>query len=231
MASIPAPADAETLALAHALRTPLTSLSLGVGLLEVIGPLNKAQADVVAEMTREVARLSLLVDRTLRTERLGAYAGPVDRRLTDFGALIKRAAAPIAAQARERSVKLSSSLPPGINVVVDVVKLTWVVASVLGNALRYSPPGGRVQVRLVETQGEAELHVADQGPGLAPEVQERLFERSGGTGLFLAREIIEAHGGSIGVTSAPGGGSVFAIRVPVVGQKEGARDERDEQEG
>lgn len=216
-----APEDQATLALAHALRTPLTSLSLAVGLLRdgSLGPLDEAKAEVVRDMEREIARLSRLVDGALRTDRLGAYAGPVDMLPADLGGLVERAAAPIVAQARERAVEVVRHLPPGITVVGDVVKLAWLVAGVLGNALRYSPPGGRIEVVLSETAREAELRIADQGPGLAPDVKDRLFQRGGGTGLFLAREIAEAHGGSIAVASAPGGGCVFTIRLPSAGDE------------
>ena len=62
---------------------------------------------------------------------------------------------------------------------------------------------------------EAELCVRDRGPGLPPEVEARLFDRDGGPGLFLAREIVEAHGGRIAVDSAPGHGSTFTISLPV----------------
>jgi signal transduction histidine kinase len=221
-----------TLALAHALRTPLTSLALGLGLLDdgVLGPLGPAQHEVVQALVAEVARLTLLVDNALRTERLGAYAGPVDLHPIELGGLVEGASAPIVAQARERGVAVASRLPTRITVVADPVKLAWVVASVLGNALRYSPPGGVIDVALAVAAGEAELRIADQGPGLSPEVRERLFERSFGTALFLAREIIEAHGGSIRADSEPGGGSVFTIRLPLSGtpSEEGPRDEQEQ---
>src|SRR5882672_10926076 len=98
------PLDAEsTLALAHALRTPLTSLALGLGLLDdgVLGALNEGQRDVVHTLVGEVARLTLLVEGHLHTDRLGAYTGPVERVRVDLAALVRRAAAPIERQAHE----------------------------------------------------------------------------------------------------------------------------------
>ena len=223
------PDEIATLALAHALRTPLTSLAMGLGLLDggALGPLAAQQHEVVRALVAEVARLKLLVDHALRTERLGAYAGPVDLHPIELGGLVEGAAAPIVAQARERGVGFVSRLERGITVVADPVKLAWVVSSVLGNALRYSPPGGTVDVALAAAAGEAELRIADQGPGLSPEVRDRLFDRSFATGLFLAREIIEALGGSIRADSEPGGGAAFTLRLPLAG-KEGPGDEQEE---
>jgi signal transduction histidine kinase len=208
-----------TLELAHALRNPLTSLALGLGLLEegALGPLDPVQREVVSALVADVAKLSLLVDRTLKIERLGAYAGPVDRRPACLDELVERAAAPLLPQAEARGVAIARALAPGIRAVVDPVKVTWVVASLLGNALRYSPEGGTVRVELAARGGEAELRIVDQGPGMPPDVQARLFERSGGLGLFLAREIVEAHGGTIRVSSEVGCGSVFTVTLPLEG--------------
>jgi signal transduction histidine kinase len=205
-----------TLALAHALRTPLTSLALGLGLLDdgALGVLNEAQHEVVRVLVADVARLSLLVDRRLETERLGAYAGPIERARIDLAELTLRAVAPIVRQAQDRGVRVDLALPSLISVVADPVKLAWVVASLMGNALRYSPPGASIDVFLARAGDEAELRIHDHGPGIAPEARARIFDRDGGPGLFLAREIVEAHGGRIQVSSEPGRGSVFTVTLP-----------------
>lgn len=210
-------ADPDTiLALAHALRTPLTSLALGLGLLDegMLGPLNHAQREVVTSLVADVARLSLLVARELRIEHLGAHAGPVELVRTDLAALVERASAPLREQAPEREIELTCDIEPGVAAVVDPVKMGWVVASLLGNAIRYAPRGSLVRVRLEQRSEEIELAIADEGPGMTPEIVARLFERGGGLGLFLVREIIEAHGGSISVQSEPARGSTFVIRLP-----------------
>ena len=108
---------------------------------------------------------------------------------------------------------------------VDTVKFPWVVTNVFGNALRYVAEGGAITLDL-DADGESiEVSVADDGIGIASEDLDRLFvpftsldgdrdDKAMGLGLSIAREIIEAHDGSIGVESEPGVGTTFRIRVP-----------------
>lgn len=211
-----------TLALAHALRTPLTSLSLGLGLLSegTLGPLNERQRDVVRTLTSEIARLGLLVDRALDTDRLGSYAGPLDRVAVDLGDLVRDAARPIEAQAREKGVRVEEALAAGARVIADPVKLAWVATSLMGNALRFSPPGSAITARVVASAGEASLEVGDAGPGVPLDQADRVFGRDGGRALFLAREIVEAHGGVIHVRPGAARGSVFTVRLPIAEERE-----------
>jgi signal transduction histidine kinase len=209
-----------TLALAHAIRTPITSLALGLGILEdgVLGDLNAAQRDVVRTLVAETARLTLLVERQLDTGLLGAYAGPVEMLRVDLAELVRDAAAPIARQAADRGVRLATELPAGVVVVADRVKLAWVLVSLMGNALRYSPEGASIDVAVRSEGAHATFSVKDRGPGLDASVEARVFDRDGGPGLFLAREIVEAHGGRIAVASsrapAKDHGSTFTVTLP-----------------
>jgi signal transduction histidine kinase len=106
-------------------------------------------------------------------------------------------------------------LPGGITVIADPAKIGWVAVSLMGNALRYSPSGGTIGVQLSVVADHAELRVSDQGPGLHPSIRDRIFERRDGHGLFLAREIVEAHGGSIRVRSQVGRGCAFTFTLPI----------------
>jgi signal transduction histidine kinase len=212
-----APPDVEArLALAHALRTPLTSLALGLGLLDdgSLGPLSEAQREVVGVLAADVARMAMLVQHDLRIERLGTHAGPVERVRTDLGAFVTRSLAPLSTQAHERAVEIEHHLRPDIRASLDLVKMGWVVASLVGSALRHSPRGGVITLRLTGAAGAAALSIADHGPGMPPEVVESVFERGGGQGLFLVREIVEAHGGTIELESEVGRGSTFTIKLP-----------------
>ncbi|MFO0756382.1 MAG: HAMP domain-containing sensor histidine kinase [Byssovorax sp.] len=209
--------DEDLLALAHALRTPLTSLSLAVGLLDdgSLGPLSDAQRDLVAVMASEVGRLTLLVERALRTDRLGAYAGPIERTPVALAALVREAAAPIATQARDKGVTLTLRLAEDTAIVADPAKLGWVVSSMLGNALRFSPAGAPIEVDLARGGAEATITIRDRGPGIPREVAAGLFDRGSGRGLFLAKEIVEAHGGAIAFGEGEGGGAIFTIVLPL----------------
>jgi signal transduction histidine kinase len=226
------PAATATLDLAHALRTPLTSLSLGLGLLHegALGPLTAMQRDVIRALVADAARLAALVDGELQTDRLGLYAGPIDRVSVDLGELLRAAALPIAAQAAEKGVHVVSTLAPFVNVVADPVKLGWVATSLLGSALRHSPAGATIVLELelvrIADGDEARFAVRDHGPGLSAQAAERIFDREGGRGLFLAREIVDAHGGSIAVLSTEGLGSSFEVRLKTAG-----RNARNGQEG
>ena len=219
---------AATLDLAHALRTPLTSLSLGLGMLDegALGPLTAMQRDVIRALVADAARLAVLVDGELRTDRLGLYAGPIDRVSVDLGELLRAAARPITQQAKEKGVRLVSTLAPVVNVVADPVKLGWVATSLLGSALRHSPAGATIELELVLDGDEARFVIRDHGPGLSARAAERIFDREGGRGLFLAREIVDAHGGSIAVLSTEGLGSAFEVRLKAAG-----RNGRNGQEG
>jgi signal transduction histidine kinase len=212
------------LALAHALRTPLTSMALGLGLLEdgTLGILAPAQAEIVGVLRSELARLEVLVVHGLDTARLGAHAGPVERIAVPLRSLVEKAARPIAAQGAARGVRVDALAVGPERVVADPIKFTWVIASLLGNALRYSPDHSAIRVatqRPAHGPGETLLEIADAGPGLAPETKEALFDREHGPGLtlHLVREIVAAHGGTLDVRSELGRGTTFEIRLPCPG--------------
>ena len=109
---------------------------------------------------------------------------------------------------------------------VDPVQIQRVLANLIENALKYSPPDVRVLVRLTATRKEAIIRVVDRGPGLAPGDEERVFEpfyrragdgRSGaGLGLAIARGFAEANGGRVWAETRPGQGATFALALPVV---------------
>ncbi|MGO9829634.1 MAG: ATP-binding protein [Myxococcaceae bacterium] len=113
-----------------------------------------------------------------------------------------------------------------VTALIEPRRLERVVANFLQNALKYSPPGSPIVLRLTETAGTAMVSVADQGPGLSNEEASFVFDKYRrtraarraeglGLGLFISRKIVEAHGGSIGVESTPGQGATFFFRVPL----------------
>lgn len=205
----------DRLELAHALRTPLTSALLATGILENgrLGALSDAQREVVASIVSDLDKLSRLVDAGLRIEALGAYAGPIERRRVSLAELATEAIEPLLAQSTTRHVRIELAVDE-VSVLVDPIKLRWVVASLVGNALRFAAQRVRVGVR--GDDDDATLTVDDDGPGIAPNVAARVFDRDGpGPTLYLIKEILEAHGGDITVRAPGGAGTSFEVRLPL----------------
>jgi signal transduction histidine kinase len=137
--------------------------------------------------------------------------------------------------AEQKAIHLQTSIAPGIErLELDPDRIALVLSNLLSNAIRHTARGGRVEIRVERSEGAARFEVIDPGDGIPPEYQKRVFEKffqvpgrkSGGAGLGLsiAREIVEAHGGEIGVESQPGRGSRFwftlpARRMPVAAER------------
>jgi anti-sigma regulatory factor (Ser/Thr protein kinase) len=134
----------------------------------------------------------------------------------------------IAEQFRARSISLTHAVAP-VRVAGDPERLAQVLDNLLSNALRYTDPGGRVLVSLSARDGEATIDVADSGIGIAPEYLGRVFDRfwrapgararaaeGSGVGLALVSELVRAHGGTVEVSSRPGNGTSFQVRLPLV---------------
>jgi len=208
----------------HELRTPLTVIRSSVEHLNrhrdrPLGESSEALDDIDAE----VGQLTLLVDDLLLLARSDSGAVPMDRMGLDLGDVASDAASSLGRLAEGRGVRIEVDPEPAM-LDGDPVRLRQLVTILVDNAIRHSPRGGRVTVRVRGEEGIAYLEVADQGPGLRPEDMEHVFDRfyrapgapSGGTGLGLAiaRWIVERHGGRIGVRNGELGGAVFRAELP-----------------
>ena len=206
-------------AASHDLRTPLTNLRAAAEALEDgVGD----SALHLASLQVQVARMTLLVDDLLDLSRFDAGVVKLDVEETNLEPLLDDCLALFAADARSAEVELERACPPGLHGRCDPLQLGRVLSNLVGNAIRHTPPGGRV---LVEARDGVEVSVSDTGEGLPPGAGERVFQRfwradesrgAGGTGLGLAiaRAIVELHGGTIRVTEAPGGGACFTFTLP-----------------
>jgi two-component system, NtrC family, sensor histidine kinase KinB len=212
---------------AHEFRTPLTSLRMAVHLCagELVGPLTEKQADLLFAARQDCERLQAIVDDLLDLSRIQsgrldlAWAAVSPKQLVDVAVeeLQPRAAAAGIALAGVAGEALPA-------VAVDRERIALVLSNLVENALRHTPRGGEVEVSAVAGDRCVRFEVRDTGGGIPPEYQERIFEKffrvpgapAGGVGLglYLAREIVEAHEGRIGVESAPGAGSRFWFTVP-----------------
>ncbi len=212
---------------AHEFRTPLTSLRMAIHLCaeEVVGPLTEKQADLIGAARDECERLQGIVDDLLDLSRIQAGRMELREQAVEARALIAEAVAPLQGPAAEAGVALEvAAAGEPLTAHADPERAGLVITNLVGNAIRHTPRGGRITVRVREEGERLRFEVADTGEGIAPEYQERIFERfyrvpgrprgGVGLGLYISREIVQAHGGEMGVQSAPGQGSTFWFTLP-----------------
>ena len=211
---------------AHELRTPIASVrgyveGLAAGVFEP-GP------DAWRVLDEQTARLEHLVDDLALLWRAESRDLRLDTRSIDGPSLIADTVERHRALAAARSVALVGGSRSLARVRADPVRLAQVLDNLVGNALRYTPAGGHVELGVAAAGTDVVISVRDDGPGLTPDQAARVFERfyradpsrsrdagGSGLGLAIARSLVEAMGGSVGVASAgPGRGAVFAVRLP-----------------
>ena len=214
---------------AHEFRTPLTSLRMAIHILieGTVGSLTERQADLLYAAREDCERLQGIVDDLLDLSRI--QAGRVEVSLTSISAksVVDAAVAAKADAARDAGVRLEEKLgEPVLPVLVDPERIGLVFDNLIGNAIRHSPPGGRIQIRARPDDEHVRFEVQDQGPGIPAEYRQRVFEKffrvpgtkgeGIGLGLYISHEIVSAHGGDMGVDTTPEQGSRFwfTLRVP-----------------
>jgi len=218
--------------MSHELRTPLNVI-LGMGEVlgeELHGPLNAEQKACVKSTTDSGRHLLALINDILDIARIEAGSLRLDMADLDVGAACADTLRMIGPQAESKGLRLIfADAPVRVTLKADEIRIRQVLINLLGNAIKFTPKGGRVVLRITPLQdvGCVLVSISDNGIGIAPEDQKRLFQpfvqadastvkRYGGTGLglALARQIVEMHGGSIALESAVGQGSTFSVRMP-----------------
>jgi two-component system, NtrC family, sensor histidine kinase GlrK len=212
--------------LSHELRSPITSVREAAHLLAdgVPGPLTPKQARMVDIIRRSTDRLLRLVNQILDVSRLRAGVLPLERVPLDLDWLVGRAIDELRPQADEARVTLvRERIGTRFTVTGDEDRLVQVVVNLLANAVRFTPVGGRVTIRLVDAGPECEIQVEDTGVGIPAAELPHVFESyrqahrgQGGTGLGLAivRGLVHAHGGRVTAESHEGKGSRFTVLLP-----------------
>jgi len=215
----------------HELRTPLTSIR-GFAELHRQGavPDEEALAKVMDRIETEATRMGLLVEDLLLLARLDQQR-PLEREPVDLLPIAADTVGDAGMLAPDHPTSLQvqggEDTPPPV-VLGDEARLRQVVANLVANAWRHTPPGTEVTVRLASTAGTAVVEVADNGPGLPPDDAARAFERfyradpsrtraQGGTGLGLSivAALVAAHGGTVELESTPGTGARFTVKLPL----------------
>jgi signal transduction histidine kinase/HAMP domain-containing protein len=216
---------------AHEFRTPLTSLRMAVHLcLEgVAGPITEKQADLLYAAREDCQRLQGIIEDLLDLARLQAGRFEMHKVPLAVVEVIDGAVAEQRNVAQQQRVTLSKEISPRApeRIVADPERLRLVFANLISNAIRHTPADGvvTVGVREAESPSLVRFEVRDTGPGITPEHQREIFHKffrvpgtsgeGAGLGLSIAKEIVEAHGGDIGVESQPGQGSVFFFTLPL----------------
>lgn len=212
----------------HEMRTPIAALK---GMLELLEDGAKDKPDVrddfIHTMQIEADRLARLVSDLLTLARLEAGSLQLTTAPEYVADLVGDVAAVMRTLAEQESVTLAVEVPDELRVVADRDRIVQVLLSFTDNALKHSPAGTTVGLRAEVRGDRVRLEVSDQGSGIEPDQLERVFERfyrgdsarggSGtGLGLAIAKEIVEAHGSTIDVTSRPGTGTTFGFDLPRV---------------
>jgi signal transduction histidine kinase len=172
----------------------------------------------------ETTRLAALIGDVLDTSRIDAGTFSYRFSDVDIGALVRDTVATAAVGQDE--VPIVADVTPGVPVVRgDPERLRQIFGNLIDNAVKYSPTGEPVEVRVSQANGSVVVSVRDRGPGIKPDDQRLIFEKFGrvaagntkpgtGLGLYIARSIVETHGGTIAVSSALGRGSTFTVKLP-----------------
>ena len=214
----------------HELKTPITALKSCVETLAGAEPPDPAEnARFLAMMERQTARMEAIVEDLLSLSRIefDAERRHIALEPGAVGAVLQRALQAFTAQAAAKGIALELDCPEDLTAPINAALLEQAVGNLLDNAIKFSADGTRIQVKCHLINQAVEIQVADQGPGIEKKHLPRLFERFyrvdparsrtlGGTGLGLAivKHIALAHRGTATVTSEPGQGSTFTIRIP-----------------
>jgi two-component system phosphate regulon sensor histidine kinase PhoR len=213
----------------HELRTPLASLKLITETLQE-GAIDDPPAarKFIKRMEGEVDNLSQMVEELLELSKIESGRVPLEKRWVNPAVFVRDSVERMTLQAERAGVQLlfkgSDDIP---DFFADAPRLEQVLVNLLHNAIKFTQPGGRVDVSVRQDEGQIIFAIKDSGVGIPPKDLERIFERfykadpsrskrGTGLGLSIARHIVETHGGEIWAESQPGQGSTFFFRIPIL---------------
>lgn len=211
----------------HELRTPLAVVLASADLLRsdpsITSPFLK---QVIEDVRDEVKKMTKLVGDLLTVARTDGRANQLKPVRMDLVAAAQQTVRIMRPFAEKKDIVIDEQLPKSAEIYADEQKIRQIILILVDNAVKYTPEHGRISVAIREERGGVQLSVADTGIGIAPADQERIFDRfyrvdkarsrrmgGNGLGLAIAREIVEAHGGTITVESTPGKGTTFRVHL------------------
>lgn len=216
----------------HELRTPLTTIRGNVDLMRRMGGADQESLD---DIQAELDRMTRLVNDLLLLARADAGSLPIEQEPVELDTVLLDVYRQLSLLKKPVDVVLEEV--DQVQVMGDADRLKQLILNLADNAVKYTPPGGKVRLSLSKAEGEAHLEISDTGIGIAEEDLPYIFERfyrvdkararthgGSGLGLSIAKWIVDVHGGRIDVKSAPGEGTTFHVRLPLRGT--GARGRR-----
>jgi signal transduction histidine kinase len=216
----------------HQLKTPLTSIRMAIHLLleEKVGHLTEKQVELLLAAREDSDRLHNILNNLLDISRIESGKAKMELRLLSPNSLQMEALEPFWRAAHDQGVTLNVEVPGDLpEVWADPTRIYYVFGNLLSNALKYTPAGGRVTVSAGAEKNEVRFSISDSGRGIPVQYLPRIFEQffrvpnqekesGAGLGLAIVKEIIEAHGGTVGVESQEGTGSTFSFTLKTVDQ-------------
>ena len=212
----------------HDLRSPLTAIMGYVELLDRVGPVNDQQRDFIRRVQVSVQSVTALINDLLELGRIEAgIFGHLDTVPVD--AVLNFAIDNISYQVTEKKINLHTNLPAVVPLIYgNPVRIRQMLDNLLGNALKYTPVGGDIEITITLEADQLLLQIADTGPGIPPADQPHIFEKfyrgsnvsskvvGSGLGLAIVKSIVETHHGRIWVNSVYGKGSTFTVVLPTI---------------
>jgi PAS domain S-box-containing protein len=219
----------------HELKTPLTSIRMASHLLleERVGPLNSKQTELLMAARDDADRLQTIIEDLLDMGRLESGRVKLDFHPESPERLVSDAVTPLETAFHDRCIAVQVDVPVETpSVLADPARIDHVFSNLLTNALKFTSPGGRVRIFTETEEKFVRFVIEDSGIGIPPDHLARIFERfyrvprenqpsGAGLGLAIAKEIVDAHHGTISVQSKPGEGSRFSFTLPRADQARG----------
>ncbi|MDE0311890.1 MAG: HAMP domain-containing sensor histidine kinase [Caldilineaceae bacterium] len=209
----------------HELRTPLTALRQFIEILQgQAGGEPETRSEFLGESQRQLERLQWMTGHLLDLSRLEGGVAALDIAKHDLSDLLEEALTPFRSTAAAKQIELRLSVPDGLDSIwCDRASLGMALANLLDNALKFTQPGGCVELAAIAEAHATLLTVSDNGPGIQPADQEQIFERfyrgeiseqlpGAGLGLAIVKSAVEAHGGTVNVENRDG--AIFAVELP-----------------